>query len=189
MKYSLLFLIVLSFYACRENPVYDETTYPSEEDFLSTDTLAFYLEDLLWLPFGRSGSAGFFNSRPNNFNYTFQQDEFGRYSFETFCSMSITMNGDLILDHNLDMRIQDVDPSALPGTFILDSLPIRSWSLRDEQRDKLYISTTDHVITLEIPVFDTIQGRMEGYFEGQAVNREDPSDVVNIREGRFSISF
>lgn len=189
MKYTFFLLLILSFAACRENPVYDETTYPSEEDFLTNDTLAFYLEDLLWLPYGRSGSLGFFNTEPNVFNYHFRQEESGRYSFETFCNMRISMNGDLILDHNIYAELTDIDPAELPGTFVLDSIPGRYWTLRDQKQDKLYISTPAHPIVFDIPVFDTLQGRMEGFFEGRLVNQENPSDVVNITEGRFSISF
>ena len=182
-------LLVLLFSACRNVQLYNETTYPSEDDFITTDTLAFYLEDLLWLPFGWSSGPGFFDPEPNTFNYTFQQEEAGGYSFEISSAMRISTDSEIILNQTIYAQLNNIDPSELPGVFVLDSTSNRYWTLKDQKQDKHYISTTDHSITLEIPVFDTLQGRMEGFFEGQLVNRDAPSEVVNIREGRFSLSF
>ncbi|KGE88633.1 MAG: hypothetical protein ACE362_08095 [Phaeodactylibacter xiamenensis] len=191
MKNVLLasFLFVLLFSACRNVQLYNETTYPSEEDFATTDTLAFYLEDLLWIPFGWSAGLGFFNPEPNTFNYNFRQEAPGGYAFEILSAMRIATDNDIILDQTIHAELNNIVLSELPGVFVLDSTSNRYWTLKDQKQDKLFISTADHPITLEIPVFDTLQGRMEGFFEGQLVNREDPSEVVTVTEGRFSISF
>ena len=189
MKYLFPLLFILLSSSCRNNPLYDETTYPSEEDFLANDTLAFYLEDLLWIPFGNSPNLSPFSTSPNTFGYSFRKTETGHYDFEASSAMRITVNSDLILAQSIRVRVRDIDPSELPGTLILNRLPDRYWSLRDQKQDKFFISTSDHPMVLNIPVFDTLQGRMEGFFEGRLVNQKDSLDVVRITEGRFSISF
>lgn len=52
-----------------------------------------------------------------------------------------------------------------------------------------YITTVDHFIQLEITSLDKSNKEMEGTFEGEVVNKDDPSDTVTIEKGAFFIRY
>ncbi len=185
-KLTLLLVSLLSFATCEVNTLEDETTYPGEEEFQSADTVAFFLNDLLWIPFGRSPGWEF-GWKENNFQGLHLMDpETGLHSVILSGRMSFYKRSVETFDQSVRIALKGIP--AETGEILLGSGEEQFMEIEDFHFDRSYRTIDDDPILLEVTTFDTIIGRVEGLFEGQLYQVET-GEPVDITRGRFALSF
>ena len=187
---SCLFLVLIGLGCVQLNTDYDSTSYPSEEDFLTNDTIAFFLNDFLWLPLGNtSGFKGSVGS-PNTFQYQASYDSTENiYSFHLFPFMNIRYGGERIFSQSMDTEILNVPEEVVRegGTVLLDGTEGRMMQLDDAVRSKGYLNTEAHTVRVRFLPIDPATNRVEALFEGEVVARFDEADVFTVRDGRVTM--
>jgi hypothetical protein len=185
-KTVLAFAAIMLYAACVPDTLEDLTTYPSEEDFQRFDTLAFFLNDLLWIPFGYTRGFKGWTKNKLQTHHSIASD--GR-RIRLSAAMSYRTQGQRTFDQYFSLRMDGL--SAEPARIALDSASYRSIVLEDYRNDRIYETSPDEPVIVEIVVFDTLNRRIEGFFEGQLfeTQAEVPGPPVEIRQGRFSMSF
>jgi hypothetical protein len=191
MRYLLLFAILgcLS-YGCEKTTPYDQTTYPSEEDFASTDTIAFYLNDLLWLPLGRRSSSAVLQAyKINRFDYsTFSDPLSDVHTFWIRPFMILRYEDRRILHQKLEMEIKQVPAELLyEGTVLIDGSDGRTMRIRDELNDKVYQATPEHSVLVTFTSFESASGRVEAFFSGSIIGTDTTAEVKQISDGRVTM--
>lgn len=192
MRYLLLFVILGCLnYGCDLTTRYDETTYPSEEEFARTDTIAFYLNDLLWLPLGvRNSNALFQAYKSNRFEYsTFTDPLSDLYTFRIRPFMVLRYKDSRILHQQLEMEIKEVPGELLSeGTVLLDGSSGRTMHIHDDLNDKTYRATPEHSVLVTFTSFDSASGRVEAFFSGSIICSDTTAEVKRISDGRVTMT-
>jgi len=192
MRYLLLFTLLgcLS-YGCEKTTPYDETTYPSEEDFALTDTIAFYLNDLLWQPLGRRSSSAVLQAyKINRFDYsTFSDPLSDVHTFWIRPFMILRYEDRRILHQKLEMEIKQVPAELLSeGTVLLDGSDGRTMHIYDDLNDRVYQATPEHSVLLTFTSFEPASGRVEAFFSGSVIGTDTASVVKRISNGRVTMT-
>lgn len=183
----LLAAMLIGCLACAlEDTLEDTSTYPSEEDFQRSDTLAFYLNDLLWMPFGFS--KGFkWGWDENDLQARHWITDDSLRNIRLYAIMNYRKDGRTTFSQRFELWANDLSPE--PAVILLDAVRYRGIQLADRSNDRFYASTAEAPVRLTITVFDDTQRRIEGFFEGQLFDMDGVSPPVEIRQGRFSMSY
>ena len=186
-KIILAFAAIVLYAACVSDTLEDLTTYPSEEDFQRFDTLAFFLNDLLWIPFGYSRAFKGWSRNGLETHHSSSADGLRRVHLSA--TMAYRKEGQQTFRQNFSLRMDGL--SAAPARIALDSAGFRAMTIKDVHNGRTFASAPQEPLIVEIVVFDTLRRRIEGIFEGRLFETEtaDPGPPVEIREGRFSMSF
>ena len=167
-----------------------EATYPSEDDFQTRDTFAFYLNDLLWIPLGVGSSSGFFGGGlPNTPNFFFSYDAIRNiHRLNISCRMTFRKEGSITFDQFFNLRMRY--SGELPATIPLNSEASNNFVISDKYRDRLYSSaSSEDPVILEITTWDTLNHRIEGIFEGSLIRSDTIGEPVEITSGRFAFTY
>lgn len=188
---SCLLLVLIGSGCVQLTTDYDSTSYPSEEDFLANDTIAFFLNDFLWLPLGNtSGFKGWSAGSPNTFQYQASYDSTeNTYSFRLFPFMNIQYEGERIFSQSMDTEILNVPEEVVRegGTVLLDGAEGRMMQLDDAVRNEGYLNTEAHTVRVLFLPIDPATNRVEALFDGEVVARFDDADVFTVRDGRVTM--
>jgi len=185
--FSMIGLCVLLYSSCRLPDTDEvEVAYPSEADFQNKDTVAFYFNDLLWVTLG--SQPGMFAAQENEPNFFYRYDTTKQeHRLSVSSRMTLREDGQATFDQrfNLNVRYQ----GTLPGTIPLDSQGVRTFVISDQHQDRLYLSADSNPIQLEIITLDTLNRRIEGFFEGKLERVDTIGEPVEITQGRFGFTY
>ncbi len=182
-----IFIALLSF-GCDITTNYDEASYPTEGHFAANDTMAFFLNDLLWVPLGRRPKLKW-GTEPIEFNYVIRYEEkLEGYRLEINTQMRLLYEGGEILNHYLDLDVKGFTLEEVPGTIVLGDGWERYLSISDRVNDRFFRTAANYPVELEFSTFDTLSKEVEVFFSGQLISADSIGEVLEVREGRITMT-
>jgi hypothetical protein len=188
MQYNILLLLSLMLFTgshCERTDTNESITrYPDEEQFDNDDVVAFYLNDLLWVTQGQRASSSLLYTV-----YVENEPEFYyQHNILTISSrMTFVKKGKVTFDQKfqLFLRYGETEPIVVQ----LNSDSVGSFRISDHHQKRRYETDSDHTVRLEITHFDTLNKRIEGFFEGSLKREDTTGPPVTISDGRFAFTY